>query len=172
MGNEAGIELKVRTGVTVRKCVVTNFKNGFNIEDSTLNNIVDNTVMNNRIDGFHIDRSLGNIFDENTALDNDDDGFDLNAATANFFRLNPVHGNKDTGINLDKLFGNFFVDNTSLGNGDREFHVSHGSRYNAFVSNTACNNSGRVDFEENSNLNFFQENFFCKLFGIRPGEEF
>jgi len=72
-GIAAGIELKVRKGVVVRNCVVTNFANGFNIEESTLNALVNNTAMNNRNDGFHIVHSAGNILDSNTSANNDDD---------------------------------------------------------------------------------------------------
>lgn len=187
LGEGAGIELKVRKGVTVRNCTVTNFNNGFNIEDSTLNIIVDNVVTNNTHDGFHIVRSVGNIFDHNTAENNGDDGFDLNAATGNFFRSNIVQENSNKGFNLDLSLGNFFFDNMSNGNDDRGFRVSLRSRYNPFAGNTACDNRGTFDFEENSNPNFFRSsiieregatlrirggNNFCKAFGIRPGESF
>ena len=165
VGRGAGIELKVRKGVTVRNCVVTNFNNGFNVEDSQLNIIVSNTVTNNRNDGFHIVRSASNVFDDNAAENNDDDGFDLNAASANFFRSNLARNNKGRGINLDLSLGSFFVTNTSNGNGDRGFKVSRGSRYNTFVGST-CNS-----FEESSHPNFFQGNS-CTVVGMRPTEGF
>lgn len=146
----------------MRNCTVTKFRNGFNIEDSTLNVIAHNIATNNRNDGFHILRSEGNIFDDNTAEKNDDDGFDIDGGKANFFRSNVVHENKNKGFNIDSSLANFFIDNTSDENTDRGFRVSHVSRYNPFAGNKACNNKGRFDFEENSHPNFFRGNVFCK----------
>jgi len=170
-GTGVGIDLKGRTGVIVRNCVVTNFANGFNLEDSLLNVLYRNTASRNRNDGVHIVRSVGNVLDANTVEDNNDDGFDLDVATGNVFRSNVVRANRGSGFTLDYSAANLFANTFSRTNTGRGFQISHASRNNVFVRNSACNNL-KPDVEENSNPNAFRMNSFCVLVGIRAGEEF
>jgi parallel beta-helix repeat protein len=170
-GRGAGIELKVRRGVTVRNCVVTNFANGFNLEDATLNVFGGNIARGNGNDGLHIVRSTGNVFDGNIVFENADDGIDLSEATGNLLRSNSSHDNAGIGILLsDVSVGNYLIGNTSHDNRGSGFRIRRGSRRSVLMYNNACNNTGAADLEENSNPNFFQGNLFCTAVGIRPGE--
>jgi hypothetical protein len=172
VGRNTGVVLIGRRQVTVRNCVIEDFNNGIDAEDSAGNLIVQITVRNNRNDGVHMVRSAGHFFETIEASENGDEGFDLDNAKANVFSSSLTMRNSGNGfLNAASSSGNLVVGTSAHGNGARGFRVRLASSNNLFYSNIGCNN-GAADFEENSHPNFFRANSFCNALGIRENETF
>lgn len=75
--NGNGIKLVSRIGVTIENCVISNFDDGIQVNNSDSNVFRNNETRENINEGFDIENSHQNTFEENNSNTNGRDGFDM-----------------------------------------------------------------------------------------------
>ncbi|MDQ3256578.1 MAG: right-handed parallel beta-helix repeat-containing protein [Acidobacteriota bacterium] len=162
-GGGEGFDLNGSSGNTFINNSVTNNRDGFDLIDSDGNVFTRNEVTHNARNGFELDRSDNNVFVRNTANDNGLPIDEPNPTPPPPFIATPRGRN---GFSLDFSGGNTFIGNTANRNGRNGFRIQH-SNDNTFLTNEACFNNahrfpGEADaFQERSFRNVFFNNTFC-----------
>jgi parallel beta-helix repeat protein len=161
-GTGNGIEVIGRLAVTVERCRVTNFADGFHITNTQRSLFRANTAFQNTDEGFDIENSDGNLFIRNVTDGGEGfiqrDGFDLDNSHENLFVENMAMRHVRNGIELDFCDNNVFEGNTVQRNRNHGFSVD-ASDANTFSRNTANNNGDNgFDIENFSSRNTFFNN--------------
>jgi len=192
-GLRLGINLRGRTGVTVKNCEVIGFPHGYEVTGSSGNTLTgntatgndsgffiannsggstftDNTATDNGFQGFRIDRSNGNTLTGNTATDNDQGGFFLVLSSGTTLKNNTADGNGgDGGFSISGSPGTILTGNTANGNPGQGFVLS-GSSGNTLENNTANGNGFhgfRLGFSNGNTLEKNTANDNTSGFGFR-----
>jgi parallel beta-helix repeat protein len=141
-----GVDLTGRSGVTVKKCVVEDFDDGFYLSGSSNNKLVKNTAESDG-DGFYLFSSTWNMLTSNTADGNTYYGFALSGScSGNTLKSNVANQNNDAGFILFELTAsNKLIKNTAdqnLGGGSSGYGFEvEGSSGQKLTSNTADSNN-------------------------------
>ena len=172
-GTGLGILLDGVSGVTVKKCKVTNFAAGIVLDGSSNNFLVENEVTGSTSGGsgaFTLRLSDGNVLQKNNAEDNNGRGFLLeNNSDGNFLAQNLAKENDFRGYDVETSSdGNVLFDNKAEDNGSAGFVVAVGSTGNILKHNEAIKSSVE-GFAMLSSGNFLVENLAKAntTFGIR-----
>lgn len=191
-GTGHGIAVAERIGVTIKNCVVKNFRAGFRILQSRASFFLDNNSSDNTEEGFDVDNVHETQFTRNVATRNHD-GIDLGDSNTNLIQRNNFSINRANGIELDRSHGNTIELNITNNNGfstnrngisldlssgnflrlnHSNFNRRNGIRLtdasnnNMLTSNVACNNGefrlGPDIFVSGSTGNTSVNNTFCK----------
>ncbi len=146
-GSGTGILIQSKTGVTVKNCNVSNFRDGIVLRFGSGNTLQDNTASGNDVSGFIISNTSDNTLTGNTARDNGSIGFNLGSASDNAFTENTARNN---GVNGFLIFwagppalptsGNTFTRNIAIENGFAGFAIGS-ARDNTLMENTASSNA-------------------------------
>jgi len=137
--NYIGISLSGVTQVTVEKCKVTGFFNGFYLLSSFSNKLTGNTASKNKDAGFSLSSSSGNTLTGNTAKSNYW-GFFLYGSPTNTFTGNTANSNL-WGFYLLSSSGNTLTGNTANKNKNDGFYLDPSSSSNIITTNTANTNT-------------------------------
>ena len=137
-GTGNGVNVVLRTGVTVKNVIVKNFVTGINLEESNGNTLTGNTANSNVERGIELDASNGNTLTRNTANSNSV-GIELVGADGNTLTSNTANSNSIYGILIQSAANNFLQKNTASLNITGGFGLSADTN-TALKGNTANSN--------------------------------
>jgi len=144
-GSGLGILLNNKTNVIVKRCNVSNFFDGFRLQNSDANTLEANTAENNSRFGFFLlFDSDANTLQQNTGRNNGLDGFGLDRnCSDNFLEGNTARDNARAGYTVNfSSSNNTLVENNAENNLGGGFSVASFSENNILRQNTARNNGG------------------------------
>lgn len=171
-GEETGVILDGRTGVTVKSGRIENFYYGITLNASSGNSLSGNTATGNQgfgfglfnssddnslagntaidnYDGIGVYESSGNSLAGNTAKNNKGSGISLIAASGNTLAGNTATDSGQYGINLISASGNELAGNTATNNGINGIYLVESSNDNELAGNTATDN-------DNAGINLYE----------------
>jgi parallel beta-helix repeat protein len=122
-GEQAGIFVQYRTGVTIRNCQASGFLDGFFVARSSQVWLEGNQSNENN-EGFHVALSDHVRASDNTATANLQNGFVLSDSTDSVFSENRSMSNGHRGFVLSDSDGNSLSDNVAEDNMGFGFHVT------------------------------------------------
>ena len=141
-----GVYLKNKEGITIKKCIVTNFTYGIYLGYSSNNSLSNNTTSNHYSGILIDDWSNGNTVKNNTVNFNRGDGIHLsdwsnnNIIDSNTTDLNGI------GIAISRSFYNTLAAN-SVGLNDRYgIYISSSDSNNAYNNNLLANNTANLEY--------------------------
>ena len=123
VGFGTGIDVTNQTGVTVRNCDVSGFKDGFNASEASGNTLIGNTARDNGRTGFRATFADGLDYENNAATGNGESGFFFADSQTGVFTSNTGSDNGESGFaSFDSTAT--FTDNEAHRNGDYGFDSS------------------------------------------------
>jgi len=173
-GTGNGIIVEERIGVTIKNCVVKNFRAGFRILRSRASFFLDNHSSNNTEEGFDVDNVHETRFIRNVATGNHD-GFDLNDSNTNIIQRNNSSMNRANGIELDRSHGNTIELNITNNNGTSanrsgiSLDISSGNFIR--LNNSNFNKRNGIRLTEDSNNNMLTSNQACQNRGLEDNPD-
>ena len=154
---QVGIDLTFRTGVTVKRCMITGFSTALFVSQSVGNNTFVGNLASEGGDGFTVDDADRNTFEANRAENNTGRGFFVFSGSANTFVANQAQANEEAGFRVDPGFNNVFTQNSAVDNG-AGFALDEGSTGNTFNGNVARANHADGFNAQSSSRNVFTKN--------------
>ena len=140
--------------ITVKNCIITNFRRGIYWRNSNYNTFINNAANSNNRYGIILWNSDYNNLTSGTANNNNRYGIYLFSSSNNTLMFNTANNNTDRGIYLlSNSDYNTLINNTANNNTNRYgIIISGNSRYNRLISNTAKNNPDGI-YISNSDYN-------------------
>jgi len=165
----SGIEIQNRTGVTVRNCDVSGFRNGIYLGGSSGNTIEKNHVHDNTMGalpaGIAVWDSSGNTFSHNTATDNGSDGIIFGTDSDG----NTVVSNTATGNGRNGLFFWQNKNNVATGNEARS-NIEHGFVLGRSSGNTVTGNTSEQNVRSGFSVTSAVGNTLADNSAVENGE--
>jgi len=136
-----GIFLNETSGVTVKNCVIEDYKYGIYLDNASNSYLVNNTVLNGSNYSIYLMESTGNNLSDNILGNTVKDGIRLYKSDNNAVSGNIATNNQDYGIYLYRSSGNVVFDNLASENTNYGIYVSTSSDGNNLSNNTVSENS-------------------------------
>ena len=155
-GTDYGVSVTNQNNITIKNCNIDNFDKGIYFKDSDNHSLVYNVLDNNTNQGIYLDNSSFNNITNNTAknsLFNYGIQF-LDNCNNNTIANNNINNNGGSAISLGDSHNNTVLSNV-LNNNDRGFNLIFSSSSNIFTDNNISNTSLDISIYNTPNNEFY-----------------